>query len=44
MLDQSRLLETLKLDGLFVTRPSNIFYLCGFRGTNGFVLLTEKLK
>ncbi len=42
MLDQSRLLETLKLDGLFVTRPSNIFYLCGFRGTNGFVLLTEK--
>lgn len=42
MLNQARLLETLKLDGLFVTRPSNIFYLCGFRGTNGFVLLTEK--
>lgn len=42
MIDQKNLLQTLKIEGLLITKPSNIFYLCGFRGSNGFVLLTER--
>lgn len=29
-------------DALFVTNKTNIFYLTGFRGSNGFVLITKK--
>jgi Xaa-Pro aminopeptidase len=42
MLDSRNLLQTYKTEGFLVTKPSNIFYLCGFRGSNGYVLLTER--
>ncbi len=35
-------MEERKLDALFLTNKTNIFYLTGFRGSNGFVLLTKK--
>lgn len=34
-------LEESKLDALFITNKTNIFYLTGFRGSNGSVLVTR---
>lgn len=33
--------DEAKIDALLVTDPTNIFYLSGFKGTNGFVLITK---
>lgn len=42
MLDEVRShLAQEQLDALFVTNKTNIFYLTGFRGSNGYVLLTK---
>jgi len=42
MLDTLRtLLEENKLDALFVSNKTNIFYLTGFKGSNGYVLVTK---
>jgi Xaa-Pro aminopeptidase len=35
-------LATHRLDALLVTHPSNLRYLCGFTGSSGALLLTEK--
>jgi Xaa-Pro aminopeptidase len=35
-------LSTHRLDALLVTHPANLRYLCGFTGSSGALLLTEK--
>ena len=34
-------IEKEKLDALFISNKSNIFYLTGFRGSNGYLLVTK---
>ena len=35
-------LSTHRLDALLVTHPANLRYLCGFTGSSGAILITEK--
>jgi len=35
-------MRTAEIDGLVVSSPSNIFYLSGFRGSSGVVLIAEQ--
>ncbi len=35
-------LSAIRLDALLVTHPSNVRYLCGFTGSAGVLVITEK--
>ncbi len=37
-----KLLDDLSVEAIFLTSPSNVFYLSGFRSTNAFIILTER--
>ncbi len=37
-----RLLKRENLDGLIICSPANLYYLCGFTGSNGMMLVTRR--
>ncbi len=35
-------MKEMNLDGVFVAKPENRFYLSGFTGSAGYVVITQK--